>query len=302
MNEPDLNPSNQFESLREQGREQVAQGRFTEALTTYSEALEWAQGQGDRESADLAMCWRASVLHALGRSAEIVTQMKRVLMASPDPVSKHVAAYNISWHYEDIPDYEKSLFYARLAYDHACRAKKPDLVSRGLNRVGSVLASQSQFEKARERFLEALEVLGAEDSIDRAVALDNLGYCHTVLGETANGFAAIFAGLRMVRRLHMPSGEPQMQLDLCYAYLEIERLDRAEHHGRIALEGAEAMGSEKLMKNCLYLLGDIAKLSGESRAAYAYFSRLQDRFYPDNGMIPHLLMTNDFRQMVNLRA
>lgn len=302
MNEADLELSEPFETLREQGRDSVARGRYTEALDIYNEALEWAEQRGDREKADLATCWRASVLHALGRSSEMVTQMKRILMASPDPVSKHVAAYNVSLHYDEILDYEKGLFYARLSCDHARRSEKSELLARGLNRLGNTLTAQSKFEDARDLYIEALDLLGEDDSLDRALYLDNLGYCHIVLGDTKSGFTAIFAGLRMLRRLRFPSGEPLMHLDLCYAYLETGRLERAESHGRLALQGAEELGSVRLIKNCLYLLGDVAKLSGESRLAYSYFSRLQDEFYPENGMIPHLLMTNDFRQMVNLRA
>ncbi len=303
MSETELNSSEQFESLRERGLDQVARAQYLEALATYEEALEWAERYGDRPEKDLATCCRAAVLQVLGRGAEVVTQLKRILMASPDPVNKHLAAYTVSQHYrEDLQDYEKGLFYARLACDHARRGDRPELLAHGLNRLGNTLTAQSQFEDACGCYSEALEALGEEDSFDRAFVLDNLGYCHTVLGDTRSGFAAIFAGFRMLRRLGLSNGESQMHLDLCYAYLEIGRLERAERHGRIALQGAEELGDERQTKNCLYLLGDVAKLSGESRAAYAYFSRLQDEFYPDNGMIPHLLMTNDFRQMVNLRA
>lgn len=302
VSETELSPGGHFDSLCERGRDQVERGRYVEALATYEEALDWSKRYGGRRETDLTSCYRASVLQALGRGEEIMAQMKRVLMASPDPASKYLAAYNVSMCYEDVQDYERGLFYARVACDHAHRGEELRFVVHSLNRLGNTLAAQSQFEEARERYTEALEVVGEKDSLDRAFVLDNLGYCHTVLGETTKGFAAIFAGLRMLRRLSLHTGETQMHLDLCYAYLEIGRLKRAEKHGLIALRGAEKLGDERQMKNGLYLLGDVAKLSGESRSAYAYFSRLQNEFYPDNGMIPHLLMTNDFRQMVNLRA
>jgi len=301
VNENDWSSFNP-ESLQRQAREQIGRGQYVEALATYEEWLGWAERHGGRQGRDLATCCRASVLQAMGRGEEIVMPMRQILMASPDPVNKHVAAYNVSLYYQDILDHEKGLFYARLALDHARRSEKPELMARSLNRLGNTLTAKSKFEDARDLYLEALEVLHKEDSLDRAFYLDNLGYCHTVLGATKSGFTAIFAGLRMLRRMRLPAGEPQMHLDLCYAYLEIDRLERAQYHGRIALQGAEELDNARMIKNCLYLLGDVAKLSGESRSAYAYFSRLQDEFYPDNGMIPHLLMTNDFRQMVNLRA
>jgi tetratricopeptide (TPR) repeat protein len=302
VSESESNSPGHFEFLLERGRGQIARACYAEALSIYDEALAWAERHGNRQQRDLTICSRAGVLQALGRGHEIVTQMQQVLMASPDPINKHLAAYNVSQHYEDVLDYEKGLFYARLACDHARRGDRPELLARALNRVGNTLMAQSRFEDACACYTEALEALGTEDTLVRAAVLDNLGYCHTVLGATREGFAALFAGLRMLRRLGLCHGEPQMHLDLCYAYLEIGRLRPAERHGRIALQGAEELGDPRQTKNCLYLLGDVAKLSGESRTAYAYFSRLQDEFYPENGMIPHLLMTNDFRQMVNLRA
>jgi Tfp pilus assembly protein PilF len=90
-------------------------------------------------------------------------------------------------------------------------------------------------------------------------------------------------------------------LDLCFAYLEIEKYRPARRHGDRALLMAETNGQLRELKNALYLLGETANLMGDAEAAHAYFSRLQKHF-PDSPFLVDFLLAIDVRKMINLRA
>lgn len=291
-----------FDLLRRRGRDLAAHGRFEEALDIFNQASAWVEQHGDAARRDLAFLNRAAVLVAMGRGGEVVGHLRRLLLASADSAHRHLAAYNVSLFYEREKDAEKGLRYGRLALDHAERTESRELIARSHNRIANALIAQSYFSEARDHYLPALEMWADEDSIDRAFILDNLGYCHVVTGSTEAGFRSLFASLRLLRRLGAGQWESFVHLDLCYAYLDLERFDHARRHGLAALRLAEARGQDAQVKNSLYLLGEIAKHDGDRYSAYDYFTRLQDEFYPDNGSIVGMLMAIDARRLINLKA
>jgi len=302
MRRPQETSIEHFESLRRRGHEQVDQGRLDEALATYDEALEWAQCHGDQRTADLAFCNRAAVLVAQGDGRRMVGPLRLILLRSSDSTVRHLAAYNVSLFYESAGDHQKGLFYARLALDHATNTGKSEFIGRSHNRIGNALIAQSYFDQAQASYLRALEVLGEEPSLVRVANLNNIGYCHIVMGSYEAGFEALFGSLRLLRKLKLFEWESHIRNDLCYAYLEIGRIEHARRHGLAALADAEKRGKWEQVKNSLYLLGEVAKEAGESLDAYSYFSRLRDEFYPEKQFIADMLMTVDTRQLVNLRA
>ena len=92
------------------------------------------------------------------------------------------------------------------------------------------------------------------------------------------------------------------RLGLSFAYLEIDRPERAVIHARRGLDLAEQAGVQAQMKNALYLLGEAEKLSGNEPEAHLYFTRLQEEFYPQDPVIPDFLMVTDVRKLINLMA
>ena len=52
----------------------------------------------------------------------------------------------------------------------------------------------------------------------------------------------------------------------------------------------------------LACLGEAEKLCGDELAAHRHFCRLQRDFFPDDPIIPDLLMTTDIRPLLNLMA
>jgi len=112
----------------------------------------------------------------------------------------------------------------------------------------------------------------------------------------------LYRCLRSARRHGWERLEMIARIDLCYAHLELGRLEAAERHGRRGLELGESIGETDWVKNALYLLGEVAVLSGSASRGYAWFHELQHRFYPEQPHLPELLLAVDVRKLINLRA
>ncbi len=293
--------SDPYEELRLRGRDFAARCLYDEALTAFEQCYVLAEKACDEQRRDRAALNRAAVKVVLGESASELAAMRRILMGSSDSVNRHLAAYNVSMHYESVKDREKGLRYARLALDHAEAGEVEEFISRSHNRIANTLIAESYFEQAREHYLEAL-AREREETREHAFILGNLGYCDIVTGRTSVGFRELYAGLRMLRRAGALAWESWIRIDLCYAHLEVGRYEDARRHGVKALISAEEHEQHEQLKNCLYLLGEVAKVSGESLAAYSYFARLRDEYYPEKAFIADLLMTVDARNLVNLKA
>lgn len=303
MSGPEISSVERFEQLRQLGGDAAIRGDYVESLEFHQEALAWAEQYGEREDVLLATCNVSAIRVALGDGEQVLATLKKVLMASGRLHSRFLAANSLAQYYELTEDVEKMTFYGRVALDNARRSGIDAAIAQSLNQLANGELACSRFDDARGYYIEALEVLGDTNSREGAAILTNLGYCQLILGQHKEAFKTLFRCRRMVRQL--PHEVPficQIHLDFCYAYLEVDRLDRAYRYGLSALEIAEEQGCEKQIKNCLFLLGEVTKVAGESYEAFSYFSRLQREFYPDNGMVSHFLMTTDVRPLVNLRA
>jgi hypothetical protein len=106
----------------------------------------------------------------------------------------------------------------------------------------------------------------------------------------------------MIRRLGAQRWEGELHLTLCYGYIEIGRWQRAARHGVAALKRSEETQNPNAIKNALFLLGEVASLSGDDERAYDFFSQLQERFYPDQTFLADFLLAVDVSGLVNLKA
>jgi tetratricopeptide (TPR) repeat protein len=132
--------------------------------------------------------------------------------------------------------------------------------------------------------------------------LDNLGYCHLVLGELKHGFTQLYESLRMLKRLDAADLAPRPRLSLAFGYLEIGRFDHAARQARAALDEARLASDDTSVKNALYLLGQTYNLQGDEDKARSCFCELQRTFYPENGSIPDFLLAIDVRRIIHLKA
>lgn len=291
-----------FEGLRQQVRDEVDHGNWEAAVALCDRAIAWAEAHGDRDTRDLEHCNRSSILVNQGRGEGVISKLRQILLSSSSPEICYHAANNISRFHEMRNEGERGTFYARLSLDHAKRTEQPAPIARSYNQLGLLLVRDSYFEEARDCFSQALERLSPEPSADGAIILYNLGYCHTVLGHPKPGFSHLFQSLRILKRSGAEVWELYPRLGLSFAYLEVERPDRAAVHARRGLFLAEEAGMTWQVKNALYLLGESEKLSGNEGDAHHYFTRLQQEFYPDDPVIPDFLMATDVRKLINLMA
>lgn len=290
----------QYESVREQANRSIDRGDLQAALETFGRALDIARGLGDVRVCDQARCNLASVEVELGQAGR-VGELAQILLRSRDAENCFFAAYNLARFHELRKDAPKALRYARIAQDHA-RKLSPERRAMSHNQIGNLLLAESWFKEAAREYAHALRLLPEGRPVKRALILDNLGYCHAVRGRRKEGFRALFASLRTLRREGARRYEILPRLSLCYAYLEHGRVDRALRHGAAVLAMAQRFGDTEAHKNALFLLGEAQKQAGDELAARRHFRQLQESFYPAENYLPDLLLVVDVRQMVNLKA
>lgn len=291
-----------FEELRSEGARAVEAGRFEEAAVIFEAALDCAREHGDSRQVDLALCNRAAVAIELGRGEGELPRLREILMRNGDPHNCRVAAYNIARYYELAKSYKKALFYARIARERSEALGRRDWLASSHNLIGNTLLAESFVEQACVEYERALELMPEEPSVARAMIFDNLGYCRILQGRHREGYSLLYRSLAALRPARIDSYEATVRLDLCFAHLETGRYHHARRHGRKALLRAEASGDPILIKNALYLLGEVESLCGDTDGARAYFSRLQKAYFPDASYLPGFLLAVDVRNLVNLHA
>jgi tetratricopeptide (TPR) repeat protein len=305
MVEPEANRAGapeQYEALRTEASDALYQGQLARAYELFDRAYGLAVADGDSNLIDLAYCNRAVVAARTGRARDMIPRLQEILLRTTDPQVARLSAYNLALVYDRPDGYRKSLFYARISLRYANELDDPAQRASSINQIGNILCAMSQFESALDHFRQAEEILADEVSPSKAIVLDNLGYCLTVLGEYDAAFDYLFRSLRMLRRLGAHLYETEPSLALCFAYLHIGRPDRAARHGARALDLAEEAADPKNAKLALLLLGEAYKMGGNLDVAHECFTLLQETFYPEMPEVPGMLFGLDVCKMINLRA
>ncbi len=279
----------------------VEAGRLDEALALVDAAARWAEANAEPELVDRTFLNRAAIALELGQGAELLPDLRTLLMRSRDAENGFLAAYSLARAYELRKETKKALFYAQVGRDRA------EVLERGRrassqNQLANLLVAESRFDEAVAVYRSSLELLDPADRLRRAVILDNLGYCEALLGRRREGLVLLRESLRALRALGAERHEMLARLDLCFVLLEIGKPAAARRHGRRALELAAAHGAADAEKNALYLLGAAAAALGDRFGARRWYARLQSGFYPDAEYLPDVLLQVDVRGLVNLKA
>jgi tetratricopeptide (TPR) repeat protein len=277
-------------------------GRLERAAKSFARAEAVAIERGDEGLEDRARVFRIAVEMEQGQLQGQAATLQRVLLRSHDPEICFFAAYNTARCYDLERAYQKAGFYARQALRWAEPTGRADCEAMAHNLLGNLHLVECEFESARAGYQRALELMPVEPAIARALVLDNLGYCHLVLGELSEGFGQLYASLRMMSRLEATDLRPRPRLSLAFGYLEIGRFDYAARQAQTALEEARRAGDETSIKNALYLLGQTYNLEGDEARARSCFCELQRTFYPENVAIPDFLLAIDVRRIIHLKA
>jgi tetratricopeptide (TPR) repeat protein len=289
-----------LEEFREQWQRLIESGRLEEAEVILQRALKFVRAQGDEVRTDSVMCALAAVAINLGRGESELAKLRAVLMRSSDAGNCRLAAYYLSVFYQFSRNYKKSVFYARIACDHA-KASNREVIGYSRNQLGNALLGESFIDEACREYEAAAELV-AERGVWRARILNNLGYCRVLQKRFSEGYSCLYESLRLLRSFAAERFQALPHLDLCFAHLETGRYAQAERQGAAALRLAEKIGDTDLVKNALYLLGETANLRGDTARARGYFTRLQSDFFPEWPYLPGFLLAVDVRTLVNLHA
>ncbi len=291
-----------FEEIRARGQKALDAGQLEEAVEILQTAVDLAVQQGDDRLIDITRCNRAVALIELNGGASEVPHLREILVRNGDPVSCRLAAYTIARHYEISKNFKKALFYARIAMDRSRLIGRRDWIASSHNLIADTLLAESLVEEACREYEHALALIPEEASSARAQIQDNLGYCRILQRRHGEGFRLLYESLRSLQRLGARKHEISARLDLCFAHLETGRYPLARRHGVAAQALAEAAGDRDSLKNALYLLGEVANLSGDVEAATGYFIRLHEEFFPEADYLPGFLLAVDVRKLFNLHA
>ncbi len=300
-----------FESLRDRGRDLVATGSYRDAATVYRQAAQVATDAGEADLADEALCGWGAAETELGNGVEVMPELRRILLGSAVDHNCCLAAYTLARTHELEGEIKKALFYARLFRDRAEYVDREGLTGLAQNLLGNLLAAEGREAEAADCYRSALRRYEEAPPIWTAIAEGNLGYCllsrttavkHLRGPRRREGLRLLYRSIRTFRH----GGATQYMMlphqDLCFAHLELERPASARRHGMRALSLAEEYRDFAVVKNCLYLLGQVAMLQSDAEAATTYFTELEQRFYPEQPGLATVLMSLDLRQVVNLRA
>lgn len=283
------------EELRLAALARVREAEYDEALDLYDRALALTD---DEEARELITINKADALIALERTGPEVLELPRVIMRRRNVRHIYLAAYALQYKYRLENDLKRALFYAQLALRTAEEACEPSWRRVVLLELGNIYELDSQIDKAVEVFQESL-LIGEESAwrdrdLSHSYALENLGYCLLLLGQTEKGLAYVHEALET---LSDPIGRAEGYIDLCYGYIAAGDFTKARTYGEAGLEIAR---EPRQIRNSHYLLGEACYKSGDRDAADFHFSELA-KFYPQFRNLKNLLYAIDLRSMVNFK-
>jgi tetratricopeptide (TPR) repeat protein len=300
-----------FETLRDRARDLGNSGSYREAAVLYRRAAEVATAAEDSDGADEALCGWCTAETELGNGAKVMPELRRILLGSSVDYNCWLASYTLARAHELEGQIKKALFYARLSLQHSGYVDRPGSIAGSRNLLGNLLITEGREAEAAAEYRRALKESHDAPPAWTATVEVNLGYCVLTDAFADNrvhrrrlreGLRLTYRSLRTLRREEAGPLLVWPHLDLCFAYLEMERPKPAMRHGCRALELAGRYENRDVVKNCLYLLGQTAMLQRDTEAARQFFGQLEQRFYPDRAGLKDVLMSLDLRQVVNLRA
>lgn len=277
------------EDLRQQGLQKLRTNEPELAVALFDDALELSK---DAETSELIGINKAFALISLGEDGEEVQKLPQIVLGRRN--SRHVllACYNLLFKYRLEGRYDRARFYGKIALE--CPNDDQSWRLAILTELGSVELFDSQFEDAIEYYRQAFDLL-EHDPLQQSFVRHNIGYCTLISGDPAAGVEAIRDALAIMEANGLEGFIAEPHLDLALGYLEMERYELAQHHGRLGLEKAR---EERQIRNAHYLLGEIAHYRGDTQTADIHFEHLC-RFYPDFPQLKNLLYAIDLRGVIN---
>lgn len=297
-----------FDDLRAAAETAFAGGDLDDACALFAEAESLALEHGEEDLADWAFCNRCTVLIELDEADAEIPKLKKILLRSRDDRNRWLAAYNTAVAYDLAGDERKAQPYAQRALELSAGAGEPVLAAATANLAGTLATRGSRFEEAEEAYRCGLghrdRIEGDSEAYYTALLNDNLGYVLLCEERIDEGVALCETSLEALDRTTADHIRPQVLQDLCYGYLLQGALDNAGACGEQALDLAAGTADKLIVKNCLFLLAEIAVRRGDTFRARRYLRELA-AYYPEVGVSEEIIdvfLATDLTTAVNLRG
>jgi ATP/maltotriose-dependent transcriptional regulator MalT len=296
-----------YDQLLRDAQDAVAQGNLERSAELFGEAEQLATAHGCEDLADRALCSRCGVLIELDQASALIPELKHVLLRSSDARNRFLAAYYTAMAYDLDDEADKAASYAERATALAAELDEPELTASAANLAGNLALRDSRFEEAEAAYSRALSCHRGLDGFYRIMEAqenDNMGYVLMCTGRIGEGLALCEAARACLEELEADDYLSQTLQDLCYGYILDEQLARAEACGEQALDLAFAADDGLVVKNCLFLLSEIAVRRGDTFRARRYLRDLA-AYYPEVALSEEIIdvfLTTDLTTVVNLRG
>ncbi len=296
-----------YEEYLERAQEAFSRADFERAIGLFLAAEELAKEIGDTDLVDRALCRRCFVLIETGEVGGQVLRLKELFLRSADRHNRWAAAYILAVAYDVEQELDDAGQWADRATALASELEDPALVARCDNLAGALALRRSDFAEAEELFRKILECdpetvrVEAENA---AQVLENLGYTLICTNRLAQGIELCERACGDLDRMGAAHLLHEALQDLCYGHLLAQDFDRAQACGERALDLALEADDGLVVKNCLFLLSEIAVRRGDTFAARRYLHDLT-AYYPEAGIsedIIDVFLATDLTTVVNLRG
>jgi tetratricopeptide (TPR) repeat protein len=285
----------------------LERGEFDRGYRLAIEAEALAKEAGDQDLADRAFCNACAFAIELDTASGMVPRLKQILLGSGNLRNRFLAAYYTAVAYDLDDDLAKASSYARRAAELAAELPEPELRARSANLAGNLALREAEFDAAESCYEQAMAAHRGRDGYHRlmeAQEKDNLGYVLLCTDRVSDGLSLCEAAREALEAMGDVHYLPQTLQDLCYGYLLNDNLDLAQRHGERALDLAAAAPDSLVVKNCLFLLSEVAVRRGDSFRARRYLRELTTH-YPEVGVSEELIdvfLATDLTTVVNLRG
>lgn len=296
-----------YEALLQRAEAAYVRGDTETAVDLFEEAERRALAEGDQDRSDRAYCNRSTILIDLERGSECIPRLKQILLRSRDDLTRWMASYATAMASYMASDLDIARAYARRARDLAASLADPVRIAATTNLQGNVAMLTSEFEEAEWAYEQALLTYDGRDGHDGLMAAqirDNLGYVHLCTDRLASGIQLCDQARSEMETLGAEHYLQQPLQDLCYGYLLSNDLETARECGEQSFALAVEIDDRLVVKNCLFLLAEIAVRQDDRFRARRFLSELA-HYYPELAISDELIdvfMDMDLTRVVNLRG
>jgi tetratricopeptide (TPR) repeat protein len=278
-------------------------GEFRLAEEQFEAALLLARELGDQFLMDRATCNLSTARLNLGMIQEAEKGLREILLKNSDDNIIFIASYNLASALRKQGRLQKALLYAKRSL-RACESIDNFAWKATChNLIANIYMNMSYLDDAMAEYRFALTLsqkggLGTSYPVD--YIKENLGYCSLLKKRYHQGIATILEALQ----ISLANGNTRCLVecyqDLCFAYMQLKELKRAEEYGEKALAIAAERDYKDILKNCYYLLGEVNLLMENEERSDFYFDKLQE-LYPHLPVLKQFLRTFDVSNILNLK-